>query len=168
MSADGAQTAMGMICEVSAVPSVEGIIPFDRAALGTRRGAASGKAVSLQKAWHGLHFLLTGSAWEGTGPLAFIASGGEEVPGSDHGYGPARLFSPEETTEINSALSEIDDAELWSRFNPEEMTGQEIYPDIWDEPEEDLKEEYLMYFNELKKLIAAAAARGDSLRVSIT
>lgn len=163
---------MGMICEVSAVPSAassdENIIPFDRAAFGRRRGADSHNSVSLEKAWHGLHFLLTGSAWEGSGPLAFIGSGGEEIAGSDHGYGPARLFSAEETAEINSALSKIDNDELWSRFNPEEMNEQEIYPNIWDEPEEDLKEEYLMYFNELKILIAAAATRGDSLRVSIT
>jgi hypothetical protein len=28
--------------------------------------------LDLDKAWHGLHFLLTGTAWEGTPPLDFI------------------------------------------------------------------------------------------------
>ena len=121
--------------------------------------------VSLEKAWHGLHYLLTGSAWEESGPLAFIVAGGEEVPDSDAGYGPARLFSPAETAEIQATLAGIDDAELWSRFDAEAMDESEVYPGIWDEPEEDLKDEYLFYFNDLKKLVAAAASRRNSLLV---
>ena len=45
------------------------------------------------------------------------------------------------------------------------MASQNIYPMIWDEPEADLKEEYLFYFNDLKKLIANAAATGQGLLV---
>ena len=32
--------------------------------------------LEVDKAWHGLHFLLTGTAWEGDFPLNFIVSGG--------------------------------------------------------------------------------------------
>jgi hypothetical protein len=48
------------------------------------------------------------------------------------------------------------------------MNKQEVHPGIGNEPEANLKEEYLSSFHELKKLLAAAAARGDSLQVSIT
>src|SRR5438270_9992408 len=41
----------------------------------------------VDKAWHGIHFLLTDSDWEGEGPLAFILHGGREI-NEDLGYGP--------------------------------------------------------------------------------
>ena len=41
-------------------------------------------SVHLEKAWHGLHFLLTGSAGESCVPLGFLLEGGQEV-GEDDG-----------------------------------------------------------------------------------
>src|SRR5262245_51191373 len=35
-------------------------------------------AESLDKAWHGIHYLLTGTAWEGVLPLDFLVRGGVE------------------------------------------------------------------------------------------
>lgn len=40
----------------------------------------------LDKAWHGLHFLFTGTAWEGDPPLNFLVSGGREIGDVDVGY----------------------------------------------------------------------------------
>ena len=131
----------------------------------TRYDNSATASVSLEKAWHGLHYLLTGDAWEATGPKAFLIAGGSEIPESDAGYGPARLFSPFEAAEINAAISPISGDDLWRRFDPKEMASQDIYPMIWDEPENDLKHEYLFYFNDLKKLIANAAAAGHGLLV---
>ena len=131
----------------------------------TRYDNSTTASVSLEKAWHGLHYLLTGGAWEVGGPRAFLIAGGSEIPEPDAGYGPARLFSPSETAEINAALSPISGDDLWRRFDPKEMASQDIYPMIWDEPEDDLKQEYLFYFGDLKKLVAHAAAAGDGLLV---
>ena len=47
----------------------------------------------LDKAWHGIHFLLTGSAWETTPGAGESVLGGDPV-GPDRGYGPARLLDP--------------------------------------------------------------------------
>lgn len=33
----------------------------------------------LHKAWHGIHFVLTGSAWGGEPPLNFLVSGGASI-----------------------------------------------------------------------------------------
>src|SRR5688500_4635495 len=38
------------------------------------------------KAWHGLHYLLTKTAWGGEPPLDFIALGGTPVGDEDLGY----------------------------------------------------------------------------------
>src|SRR5829696_7547426 len=34
---------------------------------------------NFEKSWHGLHFLLTGTAWEGEPPLNFLLAGGREI-----------------------------------------------------------------------------------------
>jgi len=51
-----------------------------------------GHSVSLDKAWHGLHYLLCGALEPAPGPLGQAVFGGTEI-GEDQGYGPARYFS---------------------------------------------------------------------------
>jgi hypothetical protein len=159
---------MGMYCEVSVASSGDlGRLSEEPDILGglLQRGTATADRISLEKAWHGLHFLLTGEVWEGHGPLAFLLAGGEQIGDDDES--PLRWFAPEETNQIHEALSSISDDKLWSRFDAAEMERQEIYPGIWDEPEADLKEEYLTYFHELKLVVAAAAKSGQGLLVTI-
>jgi hypothetical protein len=124
-------------------------------------------SVHLEKAWHGLHFLLTGSAGESGVPLGFLLEGGQEV-GEDDGYGAPRLFQPAEVQQINTALAPISDEELWGRFDPELMEAESIYPGIWDEDEEELRDEYLTYFRELKKVVAQAAEGEMGLLVTLS
>jgi hypothetical protein len=114
---------------------------------------------SLDKAWHGIHYLLTGSAWEGELPLGFICQGGSAVGDIDLGYGPARAFSAADVKEIDAALAEIDADKLAERFDPDEMEALDIYPSIWNEGEEALAfcvTEYAI----LKDFIARTAQRG--------
>ncbi|HEV2969126.1 MAG TPA: YfbM family protein [Pirellulales bacterium] len=159
---------MGMYCSVSAASSGD----LARLSSGpdssggiSGRGTATADRVSLEKAWHGLHYLLTGETWEGHGPLAFLLAGGERL--SDDQESPLRWFAPEETNQIYQALSNVSDDQLWSRFDANEMEQQQIYPGIWDEPEDDLKEEYLTYFRELKQVVAMAAKAGQGLLVTL-
>ncbi|MGD9645920.1 MAG: YfbM family protein [Pirellulales bacterium] len=172
---------MGIYCEVRALSAAE----FERLAedpdalfegefdadepeaLGASAasdGEASPNRISLEKAWHGLHYLLTGTAAEGTGPLAFLLAGGQNLGDESE---PIRYFPPGETSTIHRALSAVSDEELWSRFDPQAMEAADVYPNIWDEEEEELQEEFLMYFGQLKSLVAAAAASGNGLLVSI-
>jgi hypothetical protein len=118
--------------------------------------------LSLEKAWHGLHYLLTGSAMEGAGPEGFILEGGEEI-GDDLGYGPARLFNPTEVQQIYATLSAISNEQLWERFDPADMEENGVYPGVWDEDEEDLQEEYLGYFQELKNFLRGLCENKQAL-----
>jgi uncharacterized protein DUF1877 len=129
-------------------------------------GRAS-NSVSLEKAWHGLHYLLTGSATEGDMPLGFLLEGGEAI-GDDLGYGPARFLDHEQAAELNEAIAAISDEQLWSRFDADAMTEEGVYPGIWDEPESDLREEYLHYFHEVKKLVQKANADNLGLLLMLT
>ena len=139
---------MGMCCEVRAVTA----------------SGADARSVSLEKAWHGLHFLLTGSAWEGLWPLGFLLQGGETSGDDDN---EERLLNPAAVRQVDAALSEISDEQLWSRFDPEMMEKEGVYPSIWNEPEADLRQEYLLYFQELKSLVHEAALGNMALIVMI-
>jgi hypothetical protein len=73
-------------------------------------------------------------------PLGFLLEGGQEVGEDD---GAPRLFRPDEVQQINAALAPTSDEELWGRLDPELMEAESVYPGIWDEEEEELREEYL-------------------------
>jgi hypothetical protein len=129
-----------------------------------------GEVVDLDKAWHGIHYLLTGTAWEGDPPLNFLVKGGREVGDEEIGLGPARTLTPLETREIASALAALSDEAVRARFSPTEMMRLEIYPAIWDrDPAEDDTLGYLMdYLGQLRTALESVVARGHGLLVTIT
>ncbi len=124
--------------------------------------------LDVDKAWHGIHFLLTGTAWEGELPLAFIARGGREL--GEVGYGPARIFSSDEVKGIATALQPLTRDALEQRFDPEAMTRLDIYPSIWNRPrdEDDTLEYVLSYYEALREFIEGAAAQEEALIVYVS
>jgi hypothetical protein len=133
-------------------------------------GDGEGHVGDLDKAWHGIHYLLTGTAWEGDPPLNFLVTGGREVGDEEVGYGPARTFTPAETREIAGALAALSDEQLRARFAPQEMMRLEVYPEIWDrDPAGDDTLGYLMeYTGQLRAALASVVERGHGLLVTIT
>ncbi|MCI0460985.1 MAG: YfbM family protein [Gemmataceae bacterium] len=129
-----------------------------------------GEVGDLDKAWHGIHYLLTGTAWEGHPPLNFLVAGGREVGADEVGIGPPRTFSSGETRVITDALARIADEELRGRFLPADMMRLEIYPEIWDrDSAEDDTLGYLMeYVANLRGALATVVSRGHGLLLSIS
>ena len=133
-------------------------------------GDREGSDVGLDKAWHGIHYLLTGTAWGGDAPLNFLLAGGQTAGDIEVGYGPVRLYSSSEVKRIDDALSAMTEGDLRSRFRPEEMMKLEIYPEIWDrQAEEDDTLGYLIeYLHVLREHVSAAATHGLGLAVYLT
>ena len=127
----------------------------------------NGNELDVDKSWHGLHFLLTGSAWEGTLPLNFIAAGGKEV-GDDLGYGPARGLTGNEVRQIDAALQALPPAELGQRFDADRMTELEIYPFGWTQDPDGEREYLLAFYTDLRGFVRRTAARGDALLVYLS
>ena len=115
--------------------------------------------LDLDKGWHGIHWLLTGSAEPTAAPVSDAVCGGEEV-GEDLGYGPPRLLSAEGVRSVATALGAIDVESLHARMDPAAMAYAQIYPAIWDE--DDIFDQYLApSLTKLREFYVAAAAAGE-------
>lgn len=114
----------------------------------------------LDKAWHGLHYLFTGTAWEGAMPLSFLVTAGAQIGDEDVGYGPARAFTHREVKQIREAVHALSPDALRARFDPRTMKKLEIYPDIWDrDPQDDDTLGYLLEYRGVLCGFLDAAAR---------
>lgn len=119
------------------------------------------RGLDIDKAWHGIHSLLTGTVWDTDGARGQTILGGEPI-GDDIGYGPARLMMADEVVRVADELSLILPESLRLNFDARRMTSLKIYPQIWDEGDEAL--EYLMtYYTPLRAFYTRAAARGDAI-----
>lgn len=149
-------------------PKSGGILSFFRkkkkdGPVGSWTPQEPGAELDVDKAWHGIHFLLTGSAWGGDGPEAFVVAGGTEIGDVDVGYGPARAFRSNEVREIAERLRAIDKASLEKRCDKKAFFENEIYPEIWDEEPEDCFGYILEYFETLKDFVIKAAEDNKAL-----
>ena len=124
-----------------------------------------GPAADLDKSWHGLHYLLSGSDGAGNPPLDFLAVGGEAIGSIDVGYGPARGLTSTEVREIAGKLATLSDEVLLARFDGPDMIARNIYPEIWNRDEEE--DEPFAYLAEnlrvLRQAVSDAASRQQGL-----
>ncbi len=119
--------------------------------------------IDLDKSWHGIHYLLTGSADGGAEPLFSVVIGGEEF-GPDVGYGPARFLTAEQVRSVAAALSGTSSEALSQRFNPKDMEDKQIYPDvIWVRDGQAALDYLLENYEQLRAFYQGAAARGDAV-----
>ena len=88
-------------------------------------------SIDLGETWHGIHFLLTGTAWEGDPPLDFLLRGGSELGRLDVGAGPARWLSAGELALAQRALTGVTDKELRARYSAEALAAAQVCPEVW-------------------------------------
>lgn len=125
-----------------------------------QNGEPAATGISLEKAWHGLHYLLCGSAEPAPGPLGQAVFGGTEI-GEDMGYGPARCFTARETSEIAEALQATGlETILIGRFNPNAMEQLGVYPGGWHAEGPDW---LIDAFQKLRDFYASASAEGNAV-----
>ena len=92
----------------------------------------------IDKAWHGIHFLLNTSASEGEPPLDFLLRGGAILLEQDWkaivgiGLPDMRVFSIPEVNEISTRLSSISDRDFRAQYNPDALSSNKVYPWNWE------------------------------------
>jgi hypothetical protein len=120
--------------------------------------------VDLDKAWQGIHYLLTGEAEGGAEPLSLAVFGGEVFGPDDVGWEAARFLTPEQVVVVSGALSGLTREDLLSRFNPKDMAAKDIYPErMWGGGGKGAFGYLMENYPTLVAFYRDAAARGDAV-----
>ena len=123
-------------------------------------------ALEMDKAWHGIHYLLTGDPLSSRGVLGQVIFGGVEF-GPDIGYGPARYINPRQVGEIAAALKNFPVDRFKDRYDPKAMTEAEIYPSNWDREGQEGLGWLVAGLAQLIEFYGRAAAQGKGVILAI-
>jgi hypothetical protein len=118
--------------------------------------------LDLDKAWSGVHFLLTGTNGGGEGPASYLLTG---TPLVDMDEIQVLSLSSQKVVEFDLYLQTISNDFLKKQYNPKRMMELEIYPSPWKDSE-DL--EYLLeHFEELKEFVSKTVKKHKGLILSL-
>jgi hypothetical protein len=122
----------------------------------------------LHKAWHAIHYVLTGTPDGGAEPNNLLLLGGTELDDElDDGYGPPRLLTPEQVKAFDGALRPFDaPGALAARFDHAGMVRDGVYAINPDSRADEL-EFTEHFFTGLRAFIRDAAAAGQGVLVSM-
>ncbi len=125
----------------------------------------SDSLLCIDKAWHAIHFIVTGCVWDipEDEPLGQLVLGGTPINDEDMGYGPARLIPKETVAQLSESLEKWDEASFRENFRMQDMISHEVYPVMSDEDEELFFEYVWENFDELKKFYKTAAQEGQNV-----
>lgn len=118
--------------------------------------------IDLDKTWHGLHFLLSGSAAATPGAEGFMLNG---EPVGDASDAEVYLHSAERVVAFSQVLARTAPKDLLGRYDAARMKASDIYPDLaWDQQDFD----YLLeYYKVLRDFVQRHASAGHELVVLI-
>jgi hypothetical protein len=122
----------------------------------------SSRYLDIDKTWHIIHFLLTGDAWVGEGPLFDAVLGGHQLTDEDLGYGPARFLNDLDVVATARALDCISPEELWSRFEESRIREAIREANLYWSIEPDGRNYALENYEALRRFFAAAAHTGEA------
>ena len=128
--------------------------------------------LDLDKAWQPLHFLLTGTAWEGEEPGCYLVRGGEELADDDElGYSSIRVLTPDQVSRFDEFLRSLSHETLRQRFDHQKMVALEIYSKPRAREKASSHDEVpplLEVFDGLRSFVAVTATGGDGAIVYLT
>ncbi len=115
----------------------------------------------LDKAWHGIHYLLTGAADGVYPPPGNVICGGAylEIPAEDDDVDPPFVFDPDDVEDIWEGFQAIPLDDLMAHYNPADMETKMIYPSIWVRDGAEALDYLLHYYEELVEFFDIAHQR---------
>ena len=123
------------------------------------------RGVDLDTAWHGVHWLLTGTAYATARHAGQAIFGGDAI-GADLGHGPAHLIDPRTVKKISAALDALPASEVAALVDFDAMLDANIYPGFWDE--QDVFHTWLRpRYKQLRKFYRRAARASSAVLVAI-
>jgi hypothetical protein len=128
--------------------------------------ADEGVRLSLDKEWHGIHFLLTGEPWPSGNPLGIAVFGADDV-GDNLGYGPARALTVDQVHYVANELTQIAAENLRQRYDPQLMMKEMIYPEVWLREGEEALEWLMSGFQRLFRFYSTASSQQKAVILAI-
>jgi hypothetical protein len=133
----------------------------------------SDDVLDLEGSWHGLHFLFTGTAWDGELPAAFLVKGGTELDGGeDDEEDVVRVLDPGQVRAIDAWLQSLSRLVLTQRYDARRMIELEIEPEaswaIDNEHEQPGLNRLLNAFEELRGYVRDTCERGYGLVIQVS
>lgn len=124
-------------------------------------------AIDLGKAWHGIHFLLSGDSLLPGDPAAklpeaFLLRGGTEIDGFEFG---ARGLSSSEVRAVDAALQRVTADALRQLLDAKKLDEAEIYPGGWEDAEDEDLEWIVERYATLREVVHQAAHDGNGIIV---
>jgi hypothetical protein len=128
--------------------------------------------LDLDKAWQPLHFLLTGTAWEGEEPGCYLVRGGQELAEDDElGYSSIRALTPYQVSRFDEFLTNLSHERLRQRFDYNRMVALDVYEKPRGREKAGADDEVvhlLEAFDALRSFVAVSAKAGDGAIVYLT
>ncbi|EQF23154.1 hypothetical protein QEW_3781 [Clostridioides difficile CD160] len=121
-------------------------------------------SINIDKAWHAIHFTLTGCPFGGDDDNIFsklVLSGNVLVEIDEEP--PAMLITANDVKKLSEAMNNLEEQMFRTKFNIGEMLENNIYPVMDDENEEEFFEYIWANLIELKKFIEEAANEGQAV-----
>jgi len=161
---------MGINCNLHAVDSqaAEEMARNPRAGI-TNLSRIRRSGCDIHKAWHAIHWVLTGTADGGEEPNCYLLQGGVVLGPPMRDEDNPRLLTPDQVRAFDTVLQPINRvSELRDRFDHEAMVEAGVYSmnEGEDETEEDL-EFTAEFFRILRKFIHQSAQAGQGVIIQI-
>jgi len=124
--------------------------------------------LDLDKAWHGLHYILTRETWGGLEPACYLLTAGSQIGEEeehDAGYGPARGLYVQQVKSFAAMLAFMTKQEVSSRYNGTRMMELELYPRGWQEEPDEMRTWLMDSFEELQQFVLQAATKSKALLI---
>ncbi|KPI48255.1 hypothetical protein IM33_17520 [Clostridioides difficile] len=120
--------------------------------------------INIDKAWHTIHFTLTGCSFGGDDDNIFsklVLSGNifMEIDGEP----PAMLITADDVKKLSEAMNNLEEQTFRKKFNISEMLENNIYSVMDDENEEEFFDYVWANLIELKKFIEEASNEGQAV-----
>jgi len=135
----------------------------ERAMAVTSTAQKDSPRMSLDKDWHGVHYLLCGELEPDKSVISQAVLGGKPLGDDDEGfsgYGPARFFTAGEVAKLSKAMSDPAlEAEARARFDAGKMNALKIYPRFRPEDAEPV----LKSLCQLRDFYVDAAKSGNAI-----
>lgn len=127
----------------------------------------SSPQADLDKVWHGLHWIFTGTAYEGTEPLCYLCHKGLVL--GQFRDSEVRGISSKQLAAFEAALEPFDEAELRRRYDGAAMAAADIYLSVmWQRDTEEGIESLSHWLAKLKVFLKEAKSRNEGMLIWTT